>query len=425
MGSLLSIGASTRSSQRTMVSRLLPCSVSDISLAKYATNDLELIIAPESATFKAMEAAKITLESRYPIVIPTETVYGLAANARDPEAVSRIFTTKGRPSDNPLIVHVSSRKMLQSLLPESYQIPSSYEKLMQAFWPGPLTLLFPTEPSKIPSIVTAGLNTVAMRMPSHPVALAVIEHSGMPLAAPSANSSGRPSPTRAAHVWDDLGATGKVSLILDGGPCEIGVESTVVDGISDCTGALKVLRPGGVTVEDIRATLSANLKEGEDLPRVLVHRKDYDDTALEQQPTTPGMKYLHYTPSVPVILLLPMSKLQEERGEGLAQILDSLILSMAKPDLQGHLTVGCMFSLDSLLRSQLPSTRNFHFIQYDLGVRAEPNIAARRLFDGLLTLEKVGVDVILVEGMEEVHEGLAVMNRLIKAARDVRSVRII
>lgn len=255
-------------------------------------------------TLEALHAAAQLLHELQPVAFPTETVYGLGALALNVTAASRIFSTKGRPPDNPLIVHVSSMAMLQRLLPQSYIMPKTYEVLMKHFWPGPLTLLFPTEASVVPPIITANQHTVAIRMPSHAVARALIAIADAPIAAPSANSSGKPSPTRAEHVLRDL--EGKIELILDGGPCGVGLESTVVDGLHP-DGNIRILRPGGVTVEDIEEVLEDQLGENETRPKVLVHRRDYRDEAMEQAPTTPGMKYRHYSPSVPVVLMFTAS----------------------------------------------------------------------------------------------------------------------
>lgn len=211
------------------------------------------------------------------VAVPTETVYGLAANALSADAVTGIFAAKGRPSDNPLIVHVSSLEMLASLYPPGWLLPHVYEAAVAAFWPGPLTILLPRS-ELVADAVTAGLPTMAVRMPAHPVALRLIEACGFPLAAPSANSSGRPSPTQAAHVVSDLG--GRIPLVLDGGPCGCGVESTVLDALRSPPA---VLRPGGVMFEQ--------LVHLEGLHDLQVYRRDFVDEQLEQAPTTPGMKY--------------------------------------------------------------------------------------------------------------------------------------
>ena len=182
------------------------------------------------------EAAEI-LKSGGLVAFPTETVYGLGANAFNAEAVLSVFTAKGRPADNPLIVHIYERSQLDEIC----DIPPRAPALMDAFWPGPLTILFPRKPV-IPDVVTAGLSTVAVRMPSHPVALSLLKTSGLPVAAPSANRSGRPSPTTAMHVMEDM--KGIIPMILDGGACEIGLESTVLDLSNEKP---VILRPGGIT----------------------------------------------------------------------------------------------------------------------------------------------------------------------------------
>ncbi|KAI6047246.1 DHBP synthase RibB-like alpha/beta domain-containing protein [Pisolithus marmoratus] len=364
-----------------------------------------------SETLAAIRTASRHLaEDLQTVVFPTETVYGLGALALDASASARIFVTKGRPPDNPLIVHVSSQQMLLSLLPAGYTLPSAYRVLIEHFWPGPLTLLFPRDPAKIPNIITANQPTVAIRMPSHPVARALIAISDSPLAAPSANSSGKPSPTRAEHVLRDL--DGKVGLILDGGFCDVGLESTVIDGLH-ADGNIRVLRPGGVPVEDIEWALRHNSNQGT-VPKVLVHRRDFLDEDIEQAPTTPGMKYRHYSPSVPVKLLRTIS--QPPHGVEVLTLLD--LLDSLKRSLTSRtpLNVGLMTPSDSSIVEGLVSDTEIQWHQYMLGSLAEPAVTAQRLFDGLLTLEKAGVDIILVEEVSEDREGLAIMNRVKKAA---------
>lgn len=365
----------------------------------------------EKETLNALQDAQTVLQALQPVAFPTETVYGLGALALNATAVASIFSTKGRPPDNPLIVHVSSTEMLESILPPSYQISRNYEILIRRFWPGPLTLLFPADSSIIPPIITAGQPSVAIRMPSHPVARALIDVADAPLAAPSANSSGKPSPTRAEHVLEDLG--GKIELILDGGPCGVGLESTVVDGLQE-DGNIRVLRPGGVTVEDIERVLREELGDESSIPRVLVHRRDYRDEVLEQAPTTPGMKYRHYSPAVPVLLMHTSS-------------IPPLDIAPASPDEffgslpsrfehSGTLKLGLLTPSDSPLLDRIPSVPGVEWHRYPLGPVADPSVTARRLFDSLLTAERDGVHVILIEEVTEEREGLAVMNRVKKAA---------
>ncbi|KAG9012257.1 hypothetical protein FRB94_006287 [Tulasnella sp. JGI-2019a] len=408
--------------------KVMSCTDADIRLQSEPNPNGEAtyLITPGSTTSEAINLACHQLtEVKVPIVIPTETVYGLAASALDGNAVSLIFSIKGRPADNPLIVHVSSRNMLESILPSSYTMSGPYQKLINEFWPGPLTLLFPVDSTKIPSIVTAGQSTVAVRMPSHPVARAIISLSGTPLAAPSANSSGKPSPTKMEHVWHDLGETGKVSLILDGGPCDVGVESTVVDGLQ-VDGKIRILRPGGVTVEDIERVVGDDLAEGEKAPQVLVHRRDYEDKVIEEQPTTPGMKYLHYSPSVPVILLLTPAVAPLPPATASLSLREVLSDALSPPQMQKKRPrLGIMLHSDSPFDPQVRAlVEDVEFIDFSLGPLDSPSTTAQRIFDGLLTLEREGVEMILVEGIAEEREGLAVMNRLRKAASEVKWVNV-
>ncbi|KHE69210.1 L-threonylcarbamoyladenylate synthase, partial [Halobacillus sp. BBL2006] len=229
----------------------------------------------------SIEEAAQLLRNQHVVAFPTETVYGLGADATNEEAVQRIFEAKGRPSDNPLIVHVADIEQVEEL---AQNIPERAYQLMEAFWPGPLTLVLESNGVAAKN-VTAGLSTIGIRMPDHPLALALLRNAGKPLAAPSANRSGRPSPTEAEHVWQDL--NGRVSGILDGGATGVGVESTVLD----CTSQPPViLRPGGVTKEDLEKILS---------------KVDIDNALKDEQrqPKSPGMKYTHYAPEAPLWLV--------------------------------------------------------------------------------------------------------------------------
>jgi L-threonylcarbamoyladenylate synthase len=383
--------------------RVLPCDSSSITFP----SDNALPEISSEHTQQAIYSAADLLKNLQPVAFPTETVYGLGALALDSLASSRIFSTKGRPPDNPLIVHISSYSMLQSILPPNYTPSPAYRTLMRRFWPGPLSLLFPRDPSKVPDIITAGQQTVAVRMPSHPIARALIAVANSPIAAPSANSSGKPSPTHATHVLQDLG--GKLSIILDGGPCNVGLESTVIDGLSS-DGSLRILRPGGVTVEQIRGAL---LDEGlEKLHPVLVHRRDYTDEALEAAPTTPGMKYRHYSPSVPVILLRDHSSCPTgTKMQGLSEYF-SLPLGSARK-------IGVLCMDNSPLSRYLNQIDSARFLLFSLGPSEDVSVAARRLFNGLISLEQQGADSIVIEEVKEKDEGLAVMNRVNKAASQV------
>ena len=400
--------------------RVLKCDPGSITFS----GDAPIYSDPE--TENSIKTAVQLLTERHVVAFPTETVYGLGALALDASAAAKIFSTKGRPSDNPLIVHVSSRAMLASLLPPSYAPPRTYETLMRAFWPGPLTLLFPADPSRVPSIITAGHPTVAVRMPAHPVARALIAETGAPLAAPSANASGKPSPTRAAHVVRDLGCTGRLPLLLDdGAACVVGLESTVVDGLGG-DGALRVLRPGGATVEALVDALGGD-GDGGSRPRVLVHKRDFVlERREEDAPTTPGMKYRHYAPGVPVTLLYTAttasatSPPDDDKGGGeggsviaARRVAMDAFFRESERGASGRL--GLMAQDDSplLARARLESAR---WLTFSLGESAEPARAAQRLFEGLLGLEEQGVERIFVQEVAEEREGLAFMNRIKKAA---------
>lgn len=323
------------------------------------------------------EAAR-WLQAREPVAFPTETVYGLGADACCDEAVQKIFTAKGRPADNPLIVHVSKRQQLWSWgVAENRSVEA--EKLMTAFWPGPLTLILP-KGSAVAETVTAGLTTVAVRMPDHPVASALIEESGMPLAAPSANRSGRPSPTRADHVWDDL--HGRIAGVLDGGETGIGVESTVLDISGD---APTILRPGGITQEMLKA-------KGVDA------RLDPGLLRSQQTPKSPGMKYRHYAPKGELWLV-----------EGEPERMRKEIQKRAYAARLEGKNVGILTAsefLDGYEADQVLSC----------GSVLDPSSTAKRLYQVLRTFDQAGVDVILSESFSRDKVGAAVMNRLEKAA---------
>ncbi|TIA72220.1 hypothetical protein E3P92_02107 [Wallemia ichthyophaga] len=325
---------------------------------------------------------------------PTETVYGLGANAFNEQAVRSIFKAKGRPNDNPLI-----------------KLPRTYELLINEFWPGPLTILIKS-PSQIPAETTANLNTVGVRIPYHPIARALIECSGVPLAAPSANSSGKPSTTTALHVYEDIfqrkEAREVMDYIIDGGRSDIGLESTVIDGIT-VDGKVRVLRPGGVTVEDLKRVV------GDDN---VVYEKMEIKTA-DFKPTTPGMKYKHYSPKARVLLLMNDSNTNKsDKIKKLKELIESL---------DTNDKIGMMTLEDSLMTNELMNINKSsnNLIPYFIGPSNNPSIVASNIFAGLHSLDKHQVEYILVEGVEERNEGLAIMNRLYKAAGNLENVILI
>jgi len=313
------------------------------------------------------------------VAFPTETVYGLGANALDGRAVAGIFEAKGRPADNPLIVHVAGKEAVSGLVKK---ITGAAEALMKAFWPGPLTIILPVGET-VPAQVTAGLDTVAVRMPDHPVALGLIRAAGVPVAAPSANTSGRPSPTTARHVLNDLG--GRIDLILDGGPAGVGVESTVVD--LTVTVPL-VLRPGGVTPEDLNKVLGA----------VAVDPAARSGFKGEGRPRSPGMKYAHYAPRAPLFLV-----------EGEAEAAAAKIMDLAREHRAQGRRVGIL---------SYTGGRDFSVAGevVHAGRRDRPDTVAAVLYAALRRFDEMNVDVILAEGLADRGVGLAVMNRLRKAA---------
>ena len=334
------------------------------------------LLTPEESTYSL--AADI-LKSGGLVAFPTETVYGLGASALDRRAVLSIFEAKGRPADNPLIVHIHDRDQLKPLC----DIPDGAEALMDTFWPGPLTILCQKKPA-IPDEVTAGLPTVAVRMPSHPVARAMLQSCGLPVAAPSANSSGRPSPTTAAHVLEDM--NGKIPLIIDGGMCDVGLESTVLDL---CHGDPVILRPGGVTKEMISRVLNCPVGVAGSVLRPLKK----NETAL-----SPGMRYRHYSPRASVTLV----EGPEDR------VLPLLRKLYSEQVLHGKkCCVLCFTEHVSVLSACNP---------HDIGSSLAPSEIAHRLFDVLRKLDEEGMETVYSEVIPPEGVGLAVMNRLGRAA---------
>jgi L-threonylcarbamoyladenylate synthase len=313
------------------------------------------------------------------VSFPTETVYGLGANALNTAAVKNIFLAKGRPSDNPLIVHISSKQQINELVSE---LPAAASILMDTFWPGPLTIVL-KKSDIVPHEVTGGLDTVAIRMPSHPVALALIRESGVPVVAPSSNTSGRPSPTEAKHVIEDL--TGKIDIIIDAGSTTIGLESTVID----VTGAVPVvLRPGGVTLSQLE----------ELLPQVEISPNLTEEQMKYTTPRAPGMKYKHYAPKAQMIIV---------EGE-LSRIVDKINELLSTYVSEG-LNVG-------VLATDETKDQYSHGNVISMGSRHNPEIIAANLFRALRDFDEMNVQLILAEAVDNHGIGFAVMNRMTKAA---------
>ena len=329
---------------------------------------------------EVIEEAGNILKNGGLVAFPTETVYGLGGDALRPEASARIYAAKGRPSDNPLIVHIADMDSLEDV---AEQIPEAAVKLAQHFWPGPLTMIFP-KTEKVPESTTGGLDTVAVRMPSHPIARALIRESGVYIAAPSANTSGRPSPTKAEHVQEDL--DGKIDMIIDGGTVGIGLESTIVDM---STGVPTILRPGYITkkmLEDILGEVQVD-------PAILSRSINPNVVAK-----APGMKYRHYAPKGQMTIVEgetdkvigEINRLCQEKTAG-----GSSVAVIATEETKAYYTCGHVRSI---------------------GSRSTEGSIAAGLYDILREMDHIGAEYIFAESFEKDALGKAIMNRMLKAA---------
>lgn len=320
------------------------------------------------------------------VVFPTETVYGLGADALQPSALKRIFAAKGRPFSDPLIVHIAEEQTLQQL---TTSISDQARRLAEVFWPGPLTMILPRSPL-VPLLVTAGLETVAVRMPRHPVALALIRAAGTPIAAPSANRFMHVSPTTAQHVYADL--HGCVPLILDSGPCEVGVESTV---LNMCAPVPTILRPGGVSIEALRRVLP-------DVQLAMPKRDMHAESSTEDvgQYASPGQMLTHYAPVVPLLLF-----------DGTVEAMRRAMLTEVRRVVTQGERVGVLVADDDV-----PTFQESGAFIHSLGNAADPQQVASSLFAGLRQLENAGVQVILCRNFDASGLGLAIRDRLLKAA---------
>lgn len=322
-----------------------------------------------------IELAAEILQKGGLVGIPTETVYGLGANALNEEAVKSIFTAKGRPSDNPLIVHISSFEEI-----EKYglvrEFPESAKALSDKFWPGPLTMIMP-KGKKISNVVTGGLDSIAIRLPSHEVAREIIKEAGCPVAAPSANLSGSPSPTTAQHVFNDM--NGRIPLIIDGGSSDVGLESTV---ITLCTPVPTVLRPGKVTLEELREVL------GEvELSNAVLNKLEEG-----QEAASPGMKYRHYAPKAKVYLV---------KGD------DKAFADFVNSKDTGTTVTLCYNSDTEFLKTKT----------IPLGESDDFDAQAHNLFSALREADEIeGIDTVYVRCPKAEGLGMALFNRLIRAA---------
>ncbi len=319
------------------------------------------------ATPRAIARAAELLRRGKPVAFPTETVYGLGADALNPEAVARVFEVKRRPRFDPLIVHVADPEEIERLCT---RVDERARALIGEFWPGPLTLVLPKR-ERVPEIVTAGLPTVAVRMPNHPVALELIRKAGTPIAAPSANPFGYLSPTTAEHVREQLGE--QVELILDGGPCPVGVESTVLDLTEE---EPQLLRAGGVPVEELERALGGKIR----VPQA------------GDRPRSPGQLPRHYSPRTPLRLLAPGEGEREDVGPPEGRRVGLLLFRRPKTPLRGYAHVEVLSEGGDLRE------------------------AAARLFAALHRMDRAGLDLILAEPAPEEGLGVAINERLRKAA---------
>jgi L-threonylcarbamoyladenylate synthase len=341
---------------------------------------LALKVDPQTPEIDKIRRAANYIKKGGLVAFPTETVYGLGADALNPMAVEALFKAKKRPFDNPPIVHVGDVKYVSRLAEE---VPSKAERLMKTYWPGPLTLIF-KHSKTVPDITVSGLDTIAVRMPRHKVALALLRESGRFISAPSANLAGKPSPTTAKHVLDDL--DGRIDAVLDAGETKIGVESTVLDVTVDPP---QILRPGGTTYEALRKALG----------RVELHPVAVAEEELPvERVHSPGMKHRHYAPDAFVIVV---------EGE-LSAIMDK-VKELTEFHMQKDSRVGVLATDETVGCYQADVVKS-------LGSRSHPAAMARNLFRLLREFDLEGVDVLVAEGIPTEGLGLAVMNRLRKAS---------
>lgn len=325
------------------------------------------------------DAASI-LQKEGLVAFPTETVYGLGGDALDTEAAKKIYAAKGRPSDNPLIVHIADIDSLRELTKE---VPEKAYQLANKFWPGPLTMIM-SKSNKVPYGTTGGLDTVAIRMPSNKIALQLIRESGVCIAAPSANTSGRPSPTKAEHVIEDL--DGKIDMIIDGGAVGIGLESTIVDMTSEIP---TILRPGYITKEMIEEVIGVV-----EIDKTIIAKKV--DPNL--RPKAPGMKYKHYAPKADLTIV-----------EGAEQAVVDRINEYAAQKMEDGYQVGVIATDETFARYKASCVKT-------IGSRHDEEQIARGLYAVLRDFDEQQVDVIYSEGFADNKLGQAIMNRLLKAA---------
>lgn len=335
----------------------------------------------------AFEKASGILRSGGLVAFPTETVYGLGGDALDPDAARKIYAAKGRPSDNPLIVHIADKEDVWKLASE---IPPVAEMLMDRFWPGPMTIIFKKK-DIVPDATTGGLDTVAIRMPSHKDAARLIRESGVYIAAPSANTSGRPSPSTADHVIDDL--SGKIDMILDGGAVDIGIESSIIDVTGDVP---SILRPGYITRSDFEELIG-----DVSIDPAIIH----PDPAT--RPKAPGMKYTHYAPKGSLTIVE-----DEEEPAVVTDAVTARINELAAAEKEAGRRIAVLTTSENAGSYDRKSIDEIIL----LGETGSGEEVARRLYSALRECDDLGADIILSEGFGRDKYGGAIMNRLLKAA---------
>lgn len=335
-------------------------------------------IDSKAVDHRKMEEAAQLIRSGELVAFPTETVYGLGADALNPQASKKIYAAKGRPSDNPLIVHIAKFEDLEDI---AKKVPQEAKKLADAFWPGPLTMIVDKN-EKVPYETTGGMDTVAIRMPDHPVALELIRQSGCLIAAPSANTSGRPSPTLAEHVAEDLG--GRIPMILDGGEVGIGIESTIIDLTEKIP---MILRPGYITKEMLEAVIGTVQTD----PGIIAA----DST---KKPKAPGMKYRHYAPKANLMLIDGAKCAVVDK---INELTDAMHSEGKKVGIIGTDETVASYRGDMVL---------------SIGAREDEDAIARHLYKLLREFDEADVDVIYSESFATPRIGQAIMNRLLKAA---------
>lgn len=342
-------------------------------------------INSEYIDIEKMQEAATLIRAGELVAFPTETVYGLGADALRPEASAKIYEAKGRPSDNPLIVHICRFEELERIAKE---VPEQARKLADAFWPGPLTMVV-WKNEQVPYTTTGGMDTVAVRMPNHPVALSLIAESGCLIAAPSANTSGKPSPTEATHVADDM--SGRIPMILDGGAVGIGIESTIVDLTEEIP---MILRPGYITKQMLEDVLGEEVQID---PGILA-TDSTDPSQAGQKPKAPGMRYKHYAPKADLVLV-------EGDTDKVVTEINSLVKSI---QIDGK-RVGVIATDETMNRYHAD-------VVFSIGARDDEDAIAQHLYKILREFDEQNVDAIYSESFATPRIGQAIMNRLLKAA---------